>query len=178
MVLENGPNWAQNLPSILMSVRGVVHKSTGYSPHELMTIRKMRLPEHLFFEVPKPMIEGWTSETFLKNLCCSLPAMCNQAAQQIGLSQRYNKMYYDQDVHNHKCELGDVVMVKNYHHEGPWTANWAGPYTVIDKCGDTVYKVCHKTKNRQPVRKRFHIDQMKPYKGSDGTLTEPLPTKS
>ncbi|KAK3560538.1 hypothetical protein QTP86_010893 [Hemibagrus guttatus] len=38
------------------------------------------------------------------------PAMYHQAAQQIGLSQKYNKMYFDQDVHNHKFELGDVVM--------------------------------------------------------------------
>lgn len=107
MVLENGPNWAQNLPSILMSVRGIVHKSAGFSPHELMTGRKMRLPEHLLSEVPKPMIEGWTTETFLKNLCKSLTAMYHQAAQQIGLSQRYIKMYYDQDVHVQKFELGD-----------------------------------------------------------------------
>lgn len=86
MVLENGSNWAQNLPSILMLVRGIVHKSTGYSPHELMTGRKMRLPEHLLFEVPKPMIEGWTTETYLKDLCSSLPAIYYQAAQQIGLN--------------------------------------------------------------------------------------------
>lgn len=41
MVLKNGLNWAQNLPSILMSVRGIVHKSTGYSPHELMRGKKI-----------------------------------------------------------------------------------------------------------------------------------------
>lgn len=79
------------------------------------------------------MIEGWTTETYLKNLCISLPAMYYQVDQQIGLSQKYNKMYYDQDVHDQKFELGDEVIVKNYHHEGPWTANWVGPYTVTDK---------------------------------------------
>ncbi|XP_035258821.1 protein NYNRIN-like [Anguilla anguilla] len=136
MVLENGTNWAQNLPSILMSVRGVVHKSTGYSPHELMTGRGMRMPEHLLLEVPRPMIEGWATETFLKNLCSSLPAMYQQAAQQIGSIQKYNKMYYDQHVSEQKFEPGDEVMVKNYHHAGPWSANWKGPYTVIDKCGN------------------------------------------
>lgn len=132
MVLENGPNWAQNLPSILMSVRGIVHKSTGYSPHELMTGRKMRMPEHLLLEVPKPMVEGWTAETFFKNLCSSLPTMYHQAAQQIGSNQKYNKMYYDKTVNEQTFELGTEVMVKNYHHTGPWTANWSGPYTVID----------------------------------------------
>ncbi len=80
MVLENGFNWAQNHPSILMSVRGIVNKSTGYSPYELMTGRKMRLPEHLLFEVPKPMIEEWMTENYLKNLCSSLPAIYYQVA--------------------------------------------------------------------------------------------------
>jgi len=98
--------------------------------------------------------------------------MYNQAAQEIGISQKYNKMYYDQDAHVQKFELGDEVMVKNYHHEGPWSANWIGPYTVIDKCGDAVYKICHKAKNRQPVKKWFHIDQMKPYKKSEDSPKE------
>lgn len=118
------------------------------------------------------MIEGWTTETYLKNRCSSFPAIYYQAAQQIGFSQKYNQMYYDQDVHDHKFELGDEVMVKNYHHEGPWTANWVGPYTVIDRCGDAVYKICHKSKNRKQVKKWFHIDQMKSYKHSEGNTTE------
>lgn len=167
MVVENGSNWAQNLPSILMSVRGIVHKSTGYSPHELMTGRKMRMPEYLLLEVPRPMVEGWTTEAFLKNLCSSLPTMYQKAAQQIGTLQKYNKMYYDQQVNEQKFELGDEVMAKNYHHSGPWSANWKGPYTVIDKCGDSVYKVCYKAKVGQTTRKWFHVDQLKPYKKSD-----------
>lgn len=109
------------------------------------------------------MIEGWTTETYLKNLCISLPAMYYQVDQQIGLSQKYNKMYYDQDVHDQKFELGDEVIVKNYHHEGPWTANWVGPYTVTDK---------KQTKNRKQARKWFHIDQIKSYKHSEDNPRE------
>lgn len=122
------------------------------------------MPEHLLLEVPRPMIEGWTTETFLKNLCASLPAIYQQAAQQNGSVQKYNKMYYDQHVSEQKFEPGDEVMVKNYHHAGPWSANWKGPCTVIDKCGETVYKVQYKAKAGRTTNKWFHVDQLKLYK--------------
>uniref|UniRef100_A0A0E9UPU5 Uncharacterized protein n=1 Tax=Anguilla anguilla TaxID=7936 RepID=A0A0E9UPU5_ANGAN len=65
----------------------------------------MRMPEHLWLEMPGPLAEGWNTEIFLKNLCSSLPTIYHQAAQQIGLCQKYNKMYYDKDVKEQKFEL-------------------------------------------------------------------------
>lgn len=166
MVLDKGPNWAQNLPAILMSIRGISHKSTGYSPHELMTGRKMRMPEHLLFEMPRPLVEGWTADKFLERLCQTLPNIYHQAAQDIGLSQKYNKMYFDKDIKEKTFEIGDEVMVKNYHHEGPWTSNWKGPCTVVDKCGHSIYKVSFRNRKNKTILQWFHIDQLKQYKQS------------
>ena len=164
MVLDKGPDWAQNLPAILMSLRGINHKSTGYSPHELRTGRRMRTPEHLFFEMPRPLAEGWTAEKFLERICQTLPNIYYQAAQYIGLSQKYNKMYYDKDVKEKNFEMGDEVMIKTYHHEGPWTVNWKGPCTVVDRCGHSIYKVSCRNKKDKTILKWFHVDQLKQYK--------------
>ncbi|XP_060726910.1 uncharacterized protein LOC132846279 [Tachysurus vachellii] len=89
----------------------------------------------------------------LKNLCNSLPAVFHQATQQIWQGQK-NKMHSGQNVHHHKFESSDDVVVKNYQNEDPWSAH-------CERLGsDSHHKLCHKTKNQQPGKRSFHIDPL------------------
>ncbi|XP_027000598.1 posterior protein [Tachysurus fulvidraco] len=82
----------------------------------------------------------------LKNLWNSLPGIFHQTTQQIWQSQK-NKMHSGQNVYHHKFESSDDAVVKNYQNEGPWSAHRERP------CRDSH----HKTKNRQPGKRSFHI---------------------
>ncbi|GFX29424.1 gypsy retrotransposon integrase-like protein 1 [Trichonephila clavipes] len=50
LCLDAGSEWDKHLPSILLALRTVSHKSTGYTPSELVYGKNLRTPETLEME--------------------------------------------------------------------------------------------------------------------------------
>ncbi|GFY20171.1 retrovirus-related Pol polyprotein from transposon 412 [Trichonephila clavipes] len=50
LCLDAGSEWDKHLPSILLALRTVSHKSTGYTPSELVYGKNLRTPETLVME--------------------------------------------------------------------------------------------------------------------------------
>lgn len=117
----------------------------------------------------------WSTHKYIEDMITLLPTIYEHVASKIGKAQKYNKMYCDKTVKGgDKWELkamGDKAMIKNYEWQGPWTANWKGPYFVVDLFGKTVVKLRTKDKNpdskgrkmRTPgiLDKLYRIDQLK-----------------
>ncbi|KII60936.1 hypothetical protein RF11_13909 [Thelohanellus kitauei] len=68
------------------------------------------------------------------------------------------KLYYDKKVHRKEYALGDKVMVYYPKGQSKLKIFWKGPFTVIEKKSDVLYKV-------RGERKQFwvHIERTKPF---------------
>ena len=140
----------------LMGIRARQSRSTGYSPHELMTGRVMRTPIHVM--VPA-LTEGQLREVnrdkFAKKLFEQLKQVHWQAASNMGTQHRRNRLLLEPRTH-HEWAIGDQVMVRNFARVGAFEPLYAGPYSIVDKASPMVYTV------QLPRRvKWFHVNQCK-----------------
>ncbi|XP_072331098.1 protein NYNRIN-like [Scyliorhinus torazame] len=153
----SSPNrWVEILPLVLMGIRASQSRSTGYSPHELMTGRVMRTPIHV--RVPS-LTEGQLKEVnrdkFAKKLMEQLKEINWQAAFNMGTQHRRNKLLLEPHT-TQEWAIGDQVMVRNFARVGAFEPLYAGPYSIVDKASPMVYAV------QLPRKiKWFHVNQCK-----------------
>ncbi|XP_067841274.1 protein NYNRIN-like [Heptranchias perlo] len=157
--VDSPRKWVEVLPLVLMGIRASQSKSTGYSPHELMTGRVMRTPTHVLAPV---LTEGQLREvnrdSFVRNLFEHLKQVHWQAASNMGKQHRSNRLLLEPRTH-HEWEIGDQVMVRNFARVGSLEPLYMGPYSIVDEASPMVYDI------KLPRRtKWFHINQCKLFK--------------
>ncbi|GBM60819.1 hypothetical protein AVEN_66777-1 [Araneus ventricosus] len=78
------------------------------------------------------------------------------------------KTLYDSRATDHHFKEGDLVWMYNPKRQrGPspkLQQNWEGPYTVVKKLNDVVYRV-QRSPNAKP--KVIHINRLAPYRATD-----------
>ncbi|GBM44084.1 hypothetical protein AVEN_75900-1 [Araneus ventricosus] len=101
------------------------------------------------------------SEACLKSIQAS-------AEEQVKLSKKRMKARYDSRATDHHFKDGDLVWMYNLKQRRGLSPklqqSWKGPYTVVKKLNDPVYRV-QRSPNTKP--KVIHINRLAPYRATD-----------
>jgi hypothetical protein len=143
-VNENHSDWDEHLHTVLMAYRTAVHESTGQTPARLMMGHELRIPVDLMYGQPLECENNYRSK-FPKQLTESLELTHQFARNQLRLSSERMKNQYDIDSLKVCFEVGDNVWLytpqKRKGLSPKFQRYWNGPFTVVKRINDLVYKL-------------------------------------
>ncbi|GBM66799.1 Transposon Ty3-I Gag-Pol polyprotein [Araneus ventricosus] len=165
-VSRNQADCDTHLPLFLLAYRSAEHEVTGLTPAEMLFGRTLRLPCDILFgrpsETPSSPIE------YMKNLEARLESVHAFARERIKLASERMKTRYDSRATDHHFKEGDLVWMYNPKRRRGLSPklqqNWEGPYTVVKKLNDVVYRV-QRSPSAKP--KVIHINRLAPYRATD-----------
>ena len=143
-VEDHQRDWDKHIPFLLMAYRTSVHEATGHSPSQLMLGRHLRLPIDLLLERPEgesPQLSTAYAERLLENL----EDVHRFARKHLQQASDKMKERYDSSSQGRTLERGDAVWLFNPQRKKGVTPklmrNWKGPYTVVKRINDVVYRI-------------------------------------
>lgn len=158
---NNHPDdWEHYVRKVCMAYNSSVHSSTGFSPFFLMFGREAKLPVDLMYG-SNPM-ETKPVADYALQLKRGLQNAYALVREHCKAEHKRQKVLYDEKVHGKPFNPGDMVWLlspaiprgqsKKLH------LPWKGPFKVIERLGDCVYKI-KGPRSYQCV----HFDRLKPY---------------
>lgn len=166
MVKKNQKDWDEQLPFAMMAYRSSVHETTQETPFNMMFGREMLLPlDIMYSNSEEEEVEACEYVVELKE---RLNTAYESARTEIAKRHRRQKRLYDQRKHGKPYEPGDFVWLYNpVRKKGITTklsCNWYGPFKVIKRLSDTIYRI---QKNKKAVPRVVHYDRLKLYRGDN-----------
>ena len=162
-VNENQTDWDKD---ILMAYRSAVHDTTKCTPAELMFGRNIRLPVDLLFSHPEEEEEKSTME-YVAHLQECIDKVHRYARANIRVASDRMKEYYDAKADCHAFSRGDWVWLYNPTCKkgiSPKLSRpWKGPYLVIEKLNDVVYRIQQSSRSKPKV---VHRNRLWTYTGT------------
>jgi len=163
-VSKNQTDWDMHLPMLLLAYRSAVHEAIKLSPSEMMFGRSLRLPCDLLFG--RPSDTPSSPEQYVRDLESRLESVHQFARERINLVSDRMKARYDIRSTDRCFKEGDLVWLYNPKRRRGLSPklqpNWEGPYTVITKLSDVVYRI-QKSPNSKP--KVIHLNRIAPFYG-------------
>eukprot|EP00731_Ephydatia_muelleri_P014418 Em0008g138a len=157
---KDGKDWDKLLPYLLFAYREVPQESTGFSPLELLYGRSVRGPLDVLKETWEAREK--TDENVVSYLMLMrerLERMTELAQTNTSQAQQGQKTWYDKHARLRSFEAGDKVLVLLPTDTSKFLAQWKGPYPVVKRVSDVLYKVdMIGTRKRHRV---FHINMLK-----------------
>lgn len=154
--------WEDHLRRLCLAYNTSVNPTTGYTPFYLMFGRQVRMPVDIMYGSPNPPTTSVPQ--YVADLRSGLEAAYNQVRGSMSRKLSRQKEVYDQRAHGQPFKPGDFVWLhtpviprghcKKLHN--PWT----GPYQVVKRLSEAVYRIQH----MQARQKRLvvHFDRLKP----------------
>ena len=143
---SNQRDWDEHLPFLLMAYRSATHETTGYSPVQMMLGRELKLPIDLLF--------GWQEKEPVQaavEYTRTLSEFTNL------LELNYRK--YDTLLECSSLEAGDAAWLHNPQYEEGLSPKlqwpWEGPFSIIKKINDSVYRIQLGPKSKPKVVQIF-----------------------
>ena len=166
-VSENQRDWDEFLPMLMMAYRSTPHDSTKYSPNMLMMGRESSLPIDVIMGIPREETEAnWPN--YVERLQQKMEMAHRSARENLKKSAVRQKRNYDQRAEHRQFAIGDPVWFYNpVRKKGicpKLQMKWTGPFTVIDKLNNVVYKIQLAPKTKPKV---IHMDRLKEYRGEN-----------
>ena len=161
-VRERPFDWEEHLPRLCLAYNSSVHPTTGYAPFYLMFGRQVRMPVDLMYGNPNSRTT--TVPQYVASLRSSLTAAYDQVRNTMMTSLSRQKDLYDRKAHGEPFHSGDLVWLHTpavpRGHSKKLHCPWTGPYRVVARLSDAVYRIQH----LQLRRKRLvvHFDRLKP----------------
>lgn len=159
-------DWDEHLSIFLMAYRSAVHNTTGLTPARVLFGREIRLPCDLVFGSPRE--EGQEINDYADQLKEKLLAVHDVARGRIAIASDRMKTRYDVKANSAGFQEGDQVWLYNpLRKKGvspKLTPSWEGPYSVIKRINDLVYRIQRSPKGKMKV---VHLDRLAPYHGED-----------
>ena len=166
-VSDHQQDWDTYLPMLLMAYRATPQESTGISPFCLMMGHETQLPIDLIFPVPKdksPVLEA----DYACTLRDSLTRVHQHARDQLKRSAVRQKRLYDSRVNYATFKRGDFVWLFSPQKlKGicpKLQRSWTGPYLVIHKLSDAIYRI---QKSPRTTPKVIHLNRLRRYRGEE-----------
>ena len=153
--------WEQHLRRLCLAYNTSVHPTTGFSPFYLMFGRQVRMPVDIMLGTatsPAHRIPEYVS-----NLRTSLETAYEYVRDRMGHKLEEQKACYDTKTCGKSFEAGDLVWLhnpvvprgKSRKLHQPWT----GPYKVVKKVAESVYRLQHTQSHRK--RPVVHFNRLK-----------------
>ncbi len=159
-------DWDKHIPFLLMAYRSAVHDSTGCSPAKLMFGHDLRLPIDL--EFGRPEVEPGPVTEFASALQDRIDSVHDFARTHLKLASDRMKRRYDSVLAGHPLEAGEAVWLHNpQRRKGlspKLTRPWQGPYTIVKKINDLIYRIQLGPTTKPKV---VHRDRLWKYEGAN-----------
>jgi len=119
--------WDELIERASFSYNTSVHEGTGFTPHELIFGTAARIPSSF-----NPEPDSATYSYHLTNLFVKIRDLQRTAKANLEKAKRKSKEYYDKRVNQATFEPGDKVFLINNHKTDKFSAEYLGPYRVIE----------------------------------------------
>ena len=153
-------DWEDHLPYVLMAYRTAQHEATGASPCRLMFGRELRVPVDLVMERP-PDAESGTSSKFASQLQAILRDVQRDARSRLQKTAARMKARYDRQADEAGFRPGDAVWLHNTRVKTGCSSKlsrpWEGPYKVMARITDQVYRIQMSPRSKPKVVNRFRL---------------------
>ncbi|KAJ8952343.1 hypothetical protein NQ318_017237 [Aromia moschata] len=167
-VSENQRDWDKLVPLFLLSYRSSQHESTTYTPSMLTSGREMKLPTDLILGRPLEENQERSLPEFVKDLRERLDRIHRFASEKLKMHSDKMKQRLDTTSTETAFEPGDAVWLyapKRMKGRSPkLQKNWEGPYTIIKKINDLVYRIQLSPRSKPKV---VHLERLARYTGHD-----------
>ena len=142
---QGEPDWDLRIPLVLFAIRTSEHATTGFSPFKLVYGQEAKIPWDIVYG-PTPN-EPLPHDKWVAARKSEMTKIFTMVKEQTKKSQMHQKAYFDKNLKGKfvSFEKGDEVMYcdpARRSKEGKLHRPWSGPYEVIDKVSDALYKIC------------------------------------
>ena len=155
-------HWEEHLPRLCLAYNSSVHPTTGFAPFYLMFGRQVRMPVDLMYGNPNSHTA--TVPQYVASLRSSLRAAYDQVRNTMTTRLSRQKDLYDRRAHGEPFSSGDLVWLHTpavpRGHSKKLHCPWTGPYRVVSRLSDAVYRIQHSQLRRK--RLVVHFDRLKP----------------
>ena len=160
---ENQKDWDEKIPLAMLAYRSSVQESTGETPSMMMLGREITLPvDVMVTSPPSTQKEG----DFACNLREKLQDVHEAARVKLKLAAQKQARSYDRNTVLRSFEMGDWVWLHGSQRKRgvcpKFVFKWSGPYLVVNKLSDVVYRIQLSSRSRPKV---VHLDRLKEYMG-------------
>ena len=148
-------NWDEYLQAVVFAYTTGNHKTTKYSPYELLYGRLPRLPIHArpsYFSFTRPC-------DYFEQLRKTLRIYHESAKHHITLQQQLNKRSYDHNRKDSQYQIGDKVRTRIYGSRGKLDPRFSSIPKVITQVYHPVYVVHDEDSH---VMSRVHVADLRP----------------
>ena len=171
LVNEHQDDWDRHIPLFLMAYRAAVHNSTGETPSSLLFGRELRLPCDLQFGTSNR--ENISTTDYVQDLRARLDEVHNNVRRRIQIASDRMKTRYDLRANTSGFQEGDLVWLYNPRRRRGRSPklqqDWEGPYSVIKRINDVVYRIQKGARARMKV---VHVDRLARYHCRDGLVRD------
>lgn len=157
-------DWDEHIQMFLLAYRSAAHETTGQTPAKVIFGADLRLPADLKFGRNPSITTGkgdyW--ETFRDEI----EGIHQHVRQRTQVMSNKMKDRYDRAVNSKGFREGDLVLLYNpLRKKGlcpKLQTSWEGPYKVIKRLNDVVYRI-HSCTQRRSKMKVVHLERLAPY---------------
>ncbi|KAJ8954406.1 hypothetical protein NQ318_011080 [Aromia moschata] len=142
-------DWDKLVPLFLLSYRSSQHESTTYTPSMLTSGREMKLPTDLMLGRPLEETEERSLPEFVEDLRKRMDRIHRFAREKLKIHSDKMKQRLDTTSTETAFKPGDA-------------SNWEGPYTIIKKINDLVYRIQLSPRSKPKV---VHLERLARYTG-------------
>jgi hypothetical protein len=158
-------DWDERLPIFLLAYRALTHDTTGMTPANMVFGRELRLPCDLMFGAPPDKEQSTTD--YVADLVERLHDTHHYARRHLTVASDRMKARYDRLANSagfQECERVWLYRSTRTRGRSPKLQSaWEGPYKVITRINDVVYRVQLHPRSRMMV---VHLDRLAPYLGA------------
>ena len=166
-VSEHQRDWDEYIPLVMIAYRSSVHESTGTSASKMTFGHKIRLPIDLVFGQPE---RENSEQVYGSQYAIQLSDRINEEHEfvrsRLQIASDTMKKIYDIKSNLFECHVGDAVWfydpVRKVGLNPKLQRHWKGPFKVITKLSDILYRV-HQSPRHRP--KLVHHDKLRKYTG-------------
>ena len=151
----NRNNWDEYLLLTVYAYNIGQHRTTKYSPYQLVYGRDPTLP----FAKPQPMVQFVRSNDYYNRFRRCRALVIQQVRKNIEQQQQLNKQRYDQHRQSIQYEVGQLVLAKPAVRYDKMQEIFEGPYRVIHVLGPVTYEI--QLEHSDYVR-QVHVSILKP----------------
>ena len=126
--------WDNCIPYVLWVYQGTIHKSTGYSPFQLLFGKAMRMPldQLVRFWKRKEGEDASSTSEYVQTLRANIELVRDLAYEKDLTEKVKRKGYYDQEARECSFEVGSFVLVFRPTLMNKLLNQWQGPYPITE----------------------------------------------
>jgi len=171
VVSNRQDDWEEHVPGFLMAYRAAQHETTTFSPAKILFGSDIRLPADLKFGVPCGL--QLNHEDYVEKRRLLFNEIHEHTRLKTKMASDRMKARYDCRANSGGFKEGDLVLLYNPVRKKGRCAklqcDWEGPYKIISRLNDVVYRIRSSTTPRGRM-KVVHLERLMAYQGSENNI--------